>query len=29
MDNVKKDSEIASQNAMQSEFNQILREKGL
>ena len=29
MDNVKKDSEVASQNAMQSEFNQILREKGL
>nr|DAX79021.1 MAG TPA: hypothetical protein [Caudoviricetes sp.] len=29
MDNIKKDSEVASQNAMQSEFNQILREKGL
>ena len=29
MDNVKKDSEVASQNVMQSEFNQILREKGL
>lgn len=29
MDNVKQDSEIAAQNTMQSEFNQILREKGL
>lgn len=29
MDHVKQDSDIAAQNEMQSEFNQILREKGL
>lgn len=29
MDHVKQDSDIAAQNEMQSEFNKILREKGL
>ncbi len=29
MDDVKQNSDIAAQNEMQSEFNQILREKGL